>query len=481
MTEEQRPIRLAVLGAESTGKTSLVSRLTLNIVHEAHYPTRDQTNWLFDYIPHSKLAKTILDGQAHERLLRRTPNSQLLEPIFKSPLVSPNVLLSPLVFQAFIDNFTAIKTQSKHKTTSNNFFMKNLDLKKTTSGGGSSDSLHDRNLQVRYASPAPVSNGKGATKGTALHQPVHQSHDDENSVPKNYIPPSYAPIPIDIIDTPGFNPQMVVPFLEVSLFRNLDKSILRGLANEPRQPVSTRTLLVASGASELNGKIDGYILVYSAVPELLHYNLSLPPEYEGDGDETDHLPKEKETSAPPPAPSTSTESILGGFPILSNIRACILDAWAEYVNYKEAWEEGKEDDIYSLLHNFKNIWKSQESESSKNSKIKDLRSFKTTLPEIDLNPASPTSPPPCIIVCTHVDEPLASPVLIKKGRDLATQWNCGFVGVNNIEDYNVDVALSMIIKEIVEKEKLLSQRKKSYTEANNEYVNDNMFTNLIRN
>ena len=310
---------------------------------------------------------------------------------------------------------------------------------------------------------------------------MHQSHDDENSVPKNYIPPSYAPIPIDIIDTPGFNPQMVVPFLEVSLFRNLDKSILRGLANEPRQPVSTRTLLVASGASELNGKIDGYILVYSAVPELLHYNLSLPPEYEGDGDETDHLPKEKETSAPPPAPSTSTESILGGFPILSNIRACILDAWAEYVNYKEAWEEGKEDDIYSLLHNFKNIWKSQESESSKNSKIKDLRSFKTTLPEIDLNPASPTSPPPCIIVCTHVDEPLASPVLIKKGRDLATQWNCGFVGVNNIEDYNVDVALSMIIKEIVEKEKLLSQRKKSYTEANNEYVNDNMFTNLIRN
>lgn len=474
MTEEQRPIRLAVLGAESTGKTSLVSRLTLNIVHESHYPTRDQTNWLFDYIPHSKLAKTILDGQAHERLLRRTPNSQLLEPIFKSPLVSPNVLLSPLVFQAFIDNFTAIKTQSKNKTTSNNFFMKNLDLKKSGSSGSSSnDALHDRNLQVRYATAAGTT-GSGAKSTVVPHRPVQQSRDDENSVPKNYIPPSYAPIPIDIIDTPGFNPQMVVPFLEVSLFRNLDKSILRGLANEPRQPVSTRTLLVASGASELNGKIDGYILVYSAIPELLHYNLSLPPEYEGSDDVAAVEKKEEETTS-------SSESIAGGFPILRNIRACILDAWAEYINYKEAWEEGKEDDIYSLLHNFKNIWKSQESESSKNSKIKDLRSFKTTLPEIDLNPASPTSPPPCIIVCTHVDEPLASPVLIKKGRDLATQWNCGFVGVNNIEDYNVDVALSMIIKEIVEKEKLLSQRKKSSTESNNEYVNDNMFTNLIRN
>ncbi|KAG0668588.1 hypothetical protein C6P45_004559 [Maudiozyma exigua] len=478
MTEEQRPIRLAVLGAESTGKTSFISRLTLNIVHESHYPTRDQTNWLFDYIPHSKLAKTILDGQAHERLLRRTPNSQRLEPIFKSPLVSPNVLLSPLVFQAFIDNYTTIKMQSKSKATSSNFFMKNLDLKKTNSNG---DSTKDKNLQVRYASNniasstnssssnSSLSTSNASQTGVQMNQIIE---DTDSTVPKNYIPPSYSPIPIDIIDTPGFNPQMVVPFLEVSLFRNLDKSILKGLANEPRQPVSTRSLLVASGASELNGKIDGYILVYSAIPEVSHHSLSLPPGYSDDSTGAKSHSSNQEQSA---------ETNAGGYPILSNIRSCILDAWAEYVNYKDAWEKGKEDDIYSLLHNFKNIWKSQESESTKNSKIKDLRTFKTTLPRIDLNPASPTSPPPCIIICTHVNEPLASPVLIKKGRDLATQWNCGFVGVNNISDFNVDVALSLIIKEIVEKEKLLSQRKKSTVEANNEYVNDNMFTNLIKN
>ncbi|SMN18143.1 similar to Saccharomyces cerevisiae YPR084W Putative protein of unknown function [Maudiozyma saulgeensis] len=471
MSEEQRPIRLAVLGGESTGKTSFISRLTLNIVHESHYPTRDQTNWLFDYIPHSKLAKAILDGQAHERLLRRTPNSQLLEPIFKSPLVSPNVLLSPLVFQAFIDNYTSMKTQSKNKTNSSNFFMKNLDLKKTNSNN---DNGNEKNLQVRYLSSP---NASQTSLPLQAQPPLSHSEDEESSVPSNYVPPSYSPIPIDIIDTPGFNPQMVVPFLEVSLFRNLDKSILKGLANEPRQPVSTRTLLVASGASELNGKIDGYILVYSAIPEVSHHSLSLPPEYVSEKE----IKEDTKLKNEDPDNDDSTKCNAGGFPILLNIRSCILDAWAEYVNYKEAWEKGKEDDIYSLLHNFKNIWKSQESESTKNSKIKDLRTFKTTLPEIDLNPASPTSPPPCIIVCTHVNEPLASPVLIKKGRDLATQWNCGFVGINNIDDFNVDVALSLIIKEIVEKEKLLSQRRKSTTESNNEYVNDNMFTNLIKN
>lgn len=436
MAEEQRPIRLAVLGGASTGKTSLISRLTLNIVHESHYPTRDQTNWLFDYIPHSKLAKTILDGKAHERLLRRTPNSQVLEPIFKSPLVSTNVLLSPLVFQSFMDAFTSMKTQSKNKSTSNGFFMKNLELKKTNSN---SDSSQDKKLQVRYST---------ALNSSASSPSLNHSIDEENNIPKNYIPPSYSPIPIDIIDTPGFNPQMVVPFLEVSLFRNLDKSILRGLANEPRQPVSTRSLLVASGASELNGKIDGYILVYSAIPEVLHHNLSLPPGY-SDKPETSGNSLDKENEK-------DVRANAGGLPLLDNIRSCILDAWTEYINYKEAWERGKEDDIYSLLHNFKNIWKTQESESAKNSKIKNLRSFKTTLTSIDLNPASPTSPPPCIIVCTHVNEPLASPLLIKKGKELATQWNCGFVGVNNIDDFNVDVALSLIIREIVEKEKLLS-------------------------
>ena len=69
-----------------------------------------------------------------------------------------------------------------------------------------------------------------------------------------------GPILVELIDTPSFNPQQVVPFLEASLYTNLDKEILGNLANEPRKPVSTNPLLVASGASELNGNINGYFL-----------------------------------------------------------------------------------------------------------------------------------------------------------------------------------------------------------------------------
>ncbi|EMG48774.1 hypothetical protein G210_0610 [Candida maltosa Xu316] len=80
---------------------------------------------------------------------------------------------------------------------------------------------------------------------------------------------------VEVIDTPSFNPHQVVPFLEASLHSDLGKEILRNLANEPRKPVSTNPLLVASGAGELNGNINGYFLVYSAIAS---YS---PPGYEG--------------------------------------------------------------------------------------------------------------------------------------------------------------------------------------------------------
>lgn len=444
---DQRPIRIAVLGGESTGKTSFVSRLTLDIVHEAHYPTKSQTNWLFDFKPRSKLSKTLLDGRAHERLLRRTPGSQALEPIFRSPSVSPEILLSPLVFQSFMDNFTNLKNQVKGRSSSNHM-MKNLDLKKTQD-----------NQFYQY-----VNNNGSPTDGD--HRKNRNMSSIEN-IPRNYIPPSYTPIPIDIIDTPGFKPEMVVPFLEVSLFRNLDKSILKGLADEPRQPVSTTSLLVASGASELNGKIDGYVLVYSAIPELSHHSTAPPPAYS--------------TSSILPTAKRDLEG--GAISTLPSIRSCILDAWTEYRNYQTNWELGQEDDVYSLVHNLKNIWKTQESEQAKQAKVDKLRKFKTTLNSIDMDPASPDSPPPCLIVCTHVNDELASPVLIEKGRELATNWKCGFVAVDNMDDFNVDVALSLIIKEIVEKERLISSKTEGGSGLNgstNATDPSNMFRRMIK-
>lgn len=428
---EPRPIRLAVLGGESTGKTAFVSRLTLNIVHDVHYPTKSQTNWLFDFIPHSKLARAILDEQAHERLLNRTPGSEKLVPIFKSPVITPYVLLSPLTFQAFTDNYTNLKNTPKSRATSNH------SLKKTNSNNFYTYSNDSSSSQVSLKSKK--------RKQTDLPYNIESA-----PLPRNYIPPTYSPIPIDIIDTAGFKPEMIVPFLEVSLFRNLDKSILKGLANQPRTPVSTTSLLVASGASELNGKIDGYILVYSAIPELNHHIVPEPPSY-GSLD-----PSKVDITT---TTTTSNDEMPkgGGLSLLPIIRSCILDAWTEFRNYETDWKNGQEEDVYSLAHSLKSIWKSQESEQTKLAKVNKLRTFKTDLDTITLDPASPDSPPPCIIICTHINDSMASPLLIQKGKQLATQWDSSFVGVDNIDDINVDVALSLIIKDIVEKDHLMSK------------------------
>ncbi|EJS41251.1 YPR084W [Saccharomyces arboricola H-6] len=407
---EERPIRLAVLGGSSTGKTSLISKLTVNIVHEVHYPTRNQTNWLFDFIPTSILARTILDEQAHERLCLHSPSSQTLEPIFPSPEISKNVLLSPLVFQAFTDDFQKVKLQNKSHS------RRSLSLDK------SDPALYQTfSNEVQY-------------KDTSKNKTDQFNFINQFKLPLNYCPPTYTPIQIDIIDTPGFSPDSVVPFLEVSLFRNLGRSILHGLADEPRQPVSTTSLLVASGASELNGKIDGYVLVYSAVPELNH--VGGPPEYSDD------------------ASGTSMERINdGGFELLQVIRNCILDAWTEFRNYEKGWEEGKEDDIYSLVYSLKHLWNKNNKEKS--AKIEQLRSFNTKLESIELDPSSPDSPPPCIIVCSHVNHELASPLLIEMGRQLAMKWRYGYVGIDSMDDLNVDVSISLLVKEISEKMKLL--------------------------
>ncbi|EDO17254.1 hypothetical protein Kpol_538p14 [Vanderwaltozyma polyspora DSM 70294] len=472
---EQRPIRIAVLGGDSTGKTSLVSRLTLDMVHEVHYPTRTQTNWLFEFIPRSNLAKAILDNSPHERLLLRSQSSQKPQPIFDSPSISPYILLSPLVFQSYINDFTKIKTQHK-KSSSNNNHLKQLNL------------ITSDTPYYSYLDSSKEIDHKKRKRNLTAGDINPKIKDIESSVklPPNYIPPNYTPIPIDIIDTPGFKPEMVVPFLEVSLFRNLGKNVLKGLANEPRRPVSTTSLLVASGASELNGKIDGYIFVYSSVPELSH--IRSPPQYSRSDSQINlnFAPNEslKDDSSGKTTVTTSSNSSYswssfqrkndGGYSLLEIIRNSMLDAWTEFRNYQTRWNKGKESDVYSLVYSFKNMWKT---EKERNEKLQQLRSFNTTLDSIDLEPSSPDAPPPAIIVCTHVGDPLSSPLLIEKGRALATQWKCGFVALDNMDDCNVDVSISLLIRDIVEKEKLLSG---SNNGKNNNTTTANSLMNFIK-
>ena len=54
---------------------------------------------------------------------------------------------------------------------------------------------------------------------------------------------------------------------------------------------------------------------------------------------------------------------------------------------------------------------------------------------------------------------LASPVLLQWGKDLALQWNCGFVGLDSMTDDNVDVAFAMLLREIIERDTAICKKR----------------------
>ncbi|AGO12874.1 AaceriADL382Cp [[Ashbya] aceris (nom. inval.)] len=429
----EKPIRLAVLGGSCTGKTSFISRLTVDIVREAHYPTRKQNNWLFTFNPTDPLARAIMDEKAHERYYYSNDHV-VPEPVFGTPDITDYVLLSPPVYQSFIQDYQTVK----HAVTVGQRVADQRSL------------LKSENQYYQYKNEDTGQGHDSCSRRTArLQERTNRSGAEGKCLPSNYMPPKYSNIPIDIIDTPAYDPDMVIPFLEVSLFSNLDKSILRGLADHPRKPVSTQSLLVASGASELNGKVDGYIFVYSALPEL---NYADPPSY----DSLDRLgggvgqAPTQNTAADYKRKSTQD----GGFSLLNSIRTCFLDAWTEFRNYQRRTAQSKEGDIYSLMYSLKQAWKPDTQAIDKDKGAQDSG---TSSDPIDLNPDSPNSPPPLLIICTHILDPLHSPLLVERGKRLAVEWKCAFVALDSMLDFNVDVAMACIIRDIVEKEKLLNK------------------------
>lgn len=232
-------------------------------------------------------------------------------------------------------------------------------------------------------------------------------------------PNNTTPILVELVDTPAFNPTQIVPFLEASLYIKLDKDVLHGLADEPRRPVSTNPLLVASGASDLNGSLHGYFFVYSAVP------LYDPPAYD-------------QTYAP-----TSDASTLSLLPVMKD---ALDDAWREYYTYKTNWKQGKELDVFSLKATFKGMLS------------EDIRPVKSEgLMDTPVDPSDPYCPPPIWILCTNIALPLALPLLIDEGKKLSAQWKCGFVAVDL--QHEVEQALALIVREHVER-RALQKRKR---------------------
>ncbi len=441
MTE--RPIRVVVLGGSSTGKTSLVSRLTVNFVHEVHYPTRKQSNWLFSFKPTSPVARFLLDRKSHARLKKRT-RGQLRAPLIDSPEINPHVLLSPFIYDLTMHEYKMArdrKAKDDADLTQDNHVYKYLEPH---------DHINEKNVNLLSNTSGNIASDAQRMNSVSAEECIESNMDKFRQ--QGYVPPSYTEISVDIIDTPGFNPDMVVPFLEVSLFSNLGKPILRGLADEPRKPVSTQPILVASGTAELNGRVDGYFLVYSLVPELNKVNTL--PSYDDASSNADITPQPSIGSNSSELRSNSwTDLDDGGFSLLTTIRNCFMDAWKEYRNYQKLTKDDAETDIYNLMQNLRQMWKNEV-----HSKEKERKKLMTTLKDINLSPDAPDSPPPIIIVGTHLSHDLASPVLLQWGKDLALQWNCGFVAIDSMTDENVDVAFSMLLREIIEKDAAICKK-----------------------
>lgn len=255
---------------------------------------------------------------------------------------------------------------------------------------------------------------------------------------------------IELIDTPAFNPNQFVPFLEASLHAKLTKDVLRNLADEPRQPVNTEPLLVASGAGELNGAVDGYFLVYSAVPSME------PPSYSEVGDEltasssVDSNESYNDDGSLRSVTLSSSSMQNTSLSLLPIIKSGLDEAWKEYHTYKSGWMRGEEKDIFNFKSALKGIFENPKDDPAAVPKGKLLNT--------SIDPADPLCPPPIWIVCTHTDLPLASPKLVADGRKLSKLWKCGFLALDVSND--VELALSLMLRELNERKNLQKRKRR---------------------
>ncbi|CAN3377088.1 hypothetical protein DIURU_002089 [Diutina rugosa] len=375
-----QPLRIAFLGGAKSGKSSLISKLSMGTFRDNYYPTHKINPVLLTYSPQDRLSRVIMDEGNGSNSLRELADHRELS-------------LSPVLTSAYTS--TPAKPQDLNALIS----------------------LQWKNQYYQGF----CYRGDAAQAGT-------------------YVLPHVSPLLVEMIDTPAFDPARVVPFLEASLYIKLGKDTLHNLADEPRRPVSTHPLLVASGASELNGNIDGYFFVYSAVPSYQ------PPSYDSHDNENskvgdDELP----------------ECDIKTFSLLGVMKAALDEAWREYNTFRMRWNQGKEHDIFHFTSSLKHMWKDKSMVEMEQMRQELRRQI--TLMDNPVDPSDPNSPPPIWIVCTHSKSPLRSPLLIDRGEKLAKQWNCGFIAVDNTDD-NVDAVLALMVKEIVERKRLQSKRKK---------------------
>lgn len=385
---DKEPVRIAFLGGPKCGKTALISKLTVGNFSDTYYPLRLTQPILFNFAASLEALQTVLDETNPKKILELATKHE-------------NVLLSPVLYHSLVKS--ALKKLAAPPSEADNMVIN------STNG-----------IYANYTSKS------GEVQTT--------------------------PILMELIDTPAFNPTQIVPFLEASLYVKLDRDVLHNLADEPRRPVSTNPLLVASGASEMNGTVDGYFFMYSAVPS------NEPPAYEEFAQES---PSEPVLDITPEssAESYNSDGTLKSvtlttsnttFSLLPVMKSALDEAWKEYYTYKMRWELGKERDVFSLKLALKNMMSERATETTgKRNSI--------TLLETPVDPADPSCPPPIWIVCTNINLPLASPKLIEDGKKISKLWKCGFIAMDMESD--VEGPLALMVRELVERATLRRKRK----------------------
>ncbi len=416
----ERPLRFALLGPPKSSKSSIVSIISSGKSIGNYYPTVQNSPTLIQFQPKSVKARALLDVNATLDELEDVNvignkefkiTQRVLDAVAEATTVIPSESTIPLLSSASILGRTL------------NYY----DLDYTRPDYFETDLM----TSLSPISSPIASYSIGSHSDPFIKGVMSDRLSDEDSNSSQYRPPVTTPILVELIDTPGVQRNDLIPFLEKGLDSKLAKDVLRNLINEADASSRSRVkpLLTGSGMSELNAAMDGYLLCYSCIPETA--NEAAPPSYD------DAIASSSDKSSDSKYHS-ETQDGYEPIEIVKALYTAIMEAWKQYTNYQIGWEEGKEFDVYSLNYSFKHLWK-------KRNLPKNISGQMITNKAREMMP-------PVLIAVTHVDHELASPILIEKGRQLAKEWNCGFIEVScEFENWrNVEETVAFLIRDRIE-------------------------------
>jgi hypothetical protein len=398
-----QPLRLALLGAHQAGKSALLSVVANHISLDNYYPTQRNSPMLLQFQPKKESSRAVLDVNATVADLQEMgviedttgaadASADADADADADPATLDVMLSAQLLRQIDKAGIQRLK-QTKHGQGQNAQFDES-----TVAILQQTDNLYDLDYSCpnlfeqdafsplsSFHSPTGIASysrghsfGKSFTNSAGRRFPAYevetmstpnQNHPSHSFHQNRYHAPIATPILVEMVDTPGItsNADGLIPFLERSLDSRLTKDVLSNLANGYNTAFRSRVipLITGSGISDLNGQMDCYLLVYSAID------------------------------------STTLA-------VVESLYEAIVDAWREWSAYKTGWAKGGEHDALSMSTSIKHLWKQQQLEKGKG--------------EITVQ----LDRPPIVVVCTHAEKS-GSAAGVEQGKILAARWGCAFV------------------------------------------------------